>query len=1179
MPQPSSSAQNSHYLGTSEDNLSVESGEFGPLARLNYFDGLFLRSSHLRSEQDYFRNLARFGALAGGKGVVHGFELERAPGGGLRVRPGLAFDGRGRALLQRTTATLSLSTLLDARAAPGTSATGVALPDEFGKCEPGLEDTPPGPASGLYRVCIGHDERLCGHEDVMGALCDNACVQDAERAYRVEGVRLWLEPISLGVATSKAVGLTELHERSLFASAYFVQDRLRKGHLISGPGLASPAWCAGAEATEGDCVALGLLSVRGEAIGFLDAWSARRERIEMQPKRHWALQLRMRPYALFLAEVLQFQCQLSEILRDELDGDGGYEDPCAPALAKVKAVSASMEAARKMIAEAAAGAGLDIEGRLAELDKLQAELAGLEGPGKPSGRRRLIDGGIVELPPTGYLPVEPGSALTVNEQVRRWMGEGVDLRFCRVSHDYVQHAFEEAQHMDRISLLQGLDDPLRKPPVDVLVPDGELIPGQLDAAGTAFVGRAFLGLGYGDDPAVSLSMSSEEIMARAKRGLAAHGGGRAVKNPSGGYRLAYAAAATDRVKKVQARLPEEAYLLERHGQPSRREMLDDLARGMAMLRGALRGGRAGGEPVEEPPPAPAPEVLPQPGPEPAPEPEAVRELYGIRRRHHRAGERMLESIEAMGPQIAERAQGALLADVTLDNDPLAQSAGGRSVASARVALLLPSRKNLAQDLSITAEVTYDNVSNAGSRTMFSGSMRANGTLRAIAESGGVSVEDSSFLEELTFAGFADSATGTVKVKLQLPVADGVVVFSAYADFSSGDKVIVRVLVRSKGIDEGAPSYVFDSELALEDRALDEGQPMRAVAAQAIDLIDSALGDEGLVTSARSFLFGRVPEQGTADLVMRATRDWVLFHRRRDKTCSGALPPPPARPDRRYQVYHVPRPPRRGLVAERGSLMAMQPYLGAADVTNLLEDATPLGIASFSDGSPELTSSAAALAADLAAAGAGPELLVSVIASQGDADSEILERQRLTAIANAVQATSQRTPTTREYWLPDLPAPAVTASADGMVLLMTAPGTECLQVRITDVNGQIKEHVMADLPGPAAGPVIAGYTKPLGGLNFSRGTAQLDSAFEDGGAEVPRAELARQVAENLGNGQVPYEVRLFAAGPQTEAAVERAKVAVEALGLTRNNSWRQPVFGQAGLPEPCPLVLVIVRLRG
>jgi hypothetical protein len=76
--------------------------------------------------------------------------------------------------------------------------------------------------------------------------------------------------------------------------------------------------------------------------------------------------------------------------------------------------------------------------------------------------------------------------VSVNQQVRGMMGKGVDLRFCVVRPDYVPHALEEAQHMDRISLIEGLDDPNRKPAVDVLIPNGEIRSVEIIPTGTGY---------------------------------------------------------------------------------------------------------------------------------------------------------------------------------------------------------------------------------------------------------------------------------------------------------------------------------------------------------------------------------------------------------------------------------------------------------------------------------------------------------------------------------------------------------------------------------------------------------------------------------------------------------------------------------------------------------------------
>jgi hypothetical protein len=124
-------------------------------------------------------------------------------------------------------------------------------------------------------------------------------------------------------------------------------------------------------------------------------------------------------------------------------------------------------------------AALNVEGLPGGLGLLSSFQAKLSDFTKliqlPPQDRRLLRGGIVETPSAAYLPVAPGDALTVNAQVRQWMGEGVDLRFCIVRPDFVPHALEEAQHMERISLTQGLDNPQAKPQVDVLVPNGEII--------------------------------------------------------------------------------------------------------------------------------------------------------------------------------------------------------------------------------------------------------------------------------------------------------------------------------------------------------------------------------------------------------------------------------------------------------------------------------------------------------------------------------------------------------------------------------------------------------------------------------------------------------------------------------------------------------------------------------
>ena len=196
----------------------------------------------------------------------------------------------------------------------------------------------------------------------------------------------------------------------------------------------------------------------------------------------------MRPWDVFLAHVLQFQCQLNDLFKNT--PDPGAEDPCKDE----KELLAEANLAIKQINEYFA----QVSGKLAALD-LGANAAAIKDTlnlsqvnvakygaiqkkfetAKESAYfgkfdHILINGGIVELPSGGYLPVAPGSDVSINQQVRKLLGDGVDLRFCIVRPDYVAHALEEVQHMERISLLEGLDDPKKKPEVDILVPGGEL---------------------------------------------------------------------------------------------------------------------------------------------------------------------------------------------------------------------------------------------------------------------------------------------------------------------------------------------------------------------------------------------------------------------------------------------------------------------------------------------------------------------------------------------------------------------------------------------------------------------------------------------------------------------------------------------------------------------------------
>jgi hypothetical protein len=501
-----------------------------PLTRLNYFDGKFLRAVDLQTEQAYLRTLVELSNQAGGPGVANGFSTSLASGTEIQLDAGLAIDPTGQVLLLSGSQTLSIPELL----ANNTVTQSVGAPAagaDFADCV--AMTAASGPAvvtpSNLYLLAIAHAEAFCGSEDVFGKLCQEACITSTDRPYAVEGIVVRLLPLTLTtpLPTSTAVTLGAEHLRSRVASAYFEDERNLTGSLVSKAGLQSAVWCAGAEGASGIYVPLGVLGWTGTAASFFDSWTARRERMDTPAKRYWQWRIHMRPWDVFMAQILQFQCQL----RDGLETGTTVPDPCKDTRALVAEASTTVaellryyQTASQALATASiTSTGLNLAGGTASVTNLIQRFSQAQSDAIIQFLDRLlIRQGIIELPSAGYLPVTPGDAVSANQQVRQWMGEGVNLRFCIVTPDYVQHALEEAQHMERISLIAGIDDPQAMPDVDILVPNGKVIQPKL-TPGTAYQARLIVGgltsgsssLATGVNPAASLVIPERQLTGAA----------------------------------------------------------------------------------------------------------------------------------------------------------------------------------------------------------------------------------------------------------------------------------------------------------------------------------------------------------------------------------------------------------------------------------------------------------------------------------------------------------------------------------------------------------------------------------------------------------------------------------------------------------------------------------------
>ncbi|MFN0122732.1 MAG: hypothetical protein ACKV2V_19715 [Blastocatellia bacterium] len=462
-----------------------------PLARLNYFDGKFLRASDLKAEQDYLRQLVHESNRADGPGVAHGFDLTRGAGDTLTVGQGLAIDYQGRVLLLPREVTFSVADLIAQSAAldkllQAKKAAGAA---DFADCQL-VTDTPPAsalPNNGLYVIVLSHAEALCGEEDVFGKLCEEACSTSTDRPFILEGVIIRAVPLPLNLGAIPAAYNGAKYLRTRAASAYYRAERQIVASQISGAGLKSDIWCFGAdpEADRFGGVPIGVIARAGQTTLFLDAWTARRERMDTPARRYWQWRMLMRPWDVYLAQILQFQCQLHDLLGKQPLPDGNNDDPCQGARGVIEDTVKFIDEVRTHYT-AREGATttanpaylLNLPGLFSKLSRVKLDLSAAVQ------ERLLINGGILELPSAGYLPVTQNTR--VNQQVRRLLGEGVDLRFCVVRPDYVAHALEEAQHMERISLIEGLADETKKPQVDILVPDGEIIEQARPVTGRVF---------------------------------------------------------------------------------------------------------------------------------------------------------------------------------------------------------------------------------------------------------------------------------------------------------------------------------------------------------------------------------------------------------------------------------------------------------------------------------------------------------------------------------------------------------------------------------------------------------------------------------------------------------------------------------------------------------------------
>lgn len=269
------------------------------LRRLSPADGLFLRAEHLDQIQDYAATLGRLSALTGGGGTVAGYDLELSSASGetsLVVSAGLAVSGRGRLLRSTETLTVGLGEL------------------EVG--EAGEEGQRFWVVEGLPAV-----PGRSGDEPAYSSVCATSCGPGATiHPWLDERVAVRVRAISMDLPWNQS-GVA--YRRSALASAWFERERRLSGPWLTPvppdavvPALATRNWSAPTPASEPDADAVPLaLLYRADGQWRLDVWAARRDRMEGPPEGGWLGHFSMRPWRVFVAQILQFEAQAAALLR------------------------------------------------------------------------------------------------------------------------------------------------------------------------------------------------------------------------------------------------------------------------------------------------------------------------------------------------------------------------------------------------------------------------------------------------------------------------------------------------------------------------------------------------------------------------------------------------------------------------------------------------------------------------------------------------------------------------------------------------------------------------------------------------------------------------------------------------------------------------------------------------
>lgn len=1120
-------------IGSSSGHSLVN--KTSPLRRLNYFDGKFLRAADLILEQQALLSQIRISNQAGGAGIVHGYDctlsgrpsnvrFDEAVGGqadDLNISGGFAIDSGGRVLLLHDAINVSISELIDksrdpdmvSLSTPAPEAVEPAAMSKFDDCvlhstnalTSTVENTD------LYIITLHHIEAYCGEEDVYGKLCSEACSTSTNRSYIIEGLEVRATPLDLSVLlkNSKVIALSQQHLRSRVASAYYEQERQLITSHISATGLTSSIWCMGAESLNANGVPIAVLGRKGNTTLFLDAWTARRERMEVPPRHYWAGRMMMRPWQVFLAQILQFQCHLSRCFSAKDPGAPCKKitefDPCADtreiAADAAKGMRYLLDQMGKMAVQLSdsgenivslgqLGNGFEPVHDLRHLELNYQKLIDVARVIVPD--KLLINCGIVEVPSAGYLPVNASSTVSVNEQVERLMGPGVDLRFCIVRPDFVAHALEEAQHMDRICLLSGIDDPAKKPKVDVLVPCGEIEKLDSQQQGTGYessltINRKAFEIGWPHLQAKTvssgLSINANSLLTNSIREISASafdlpslkGAARSEALGSGGYSF-YCAAKSGKTSVLQQTgsvlsragsvlLGGNTYLSNANAMPqSILRLLGAEADVAAESDMESTGNVDGSENVN---------ITNGPGTN-----ENLERLASGFRINTNLG----ASSSAREPASMLIPTSALWLDLKTERDPFMLNNGDVTDVRAKLTMVITRVSNgeeltTIEQRNFSGQLIIQKGAPQTADTKFTARLIADGvwkesTLGGIQNKSRTEVVKLDEEVEVRRAGIA-GLPPTIQIRIVNPsffagLSNVQLVFER--SWVSATESRVSALLRYQSRDQGFAGSTMDAADDIEadlkrlkmlkrylaeevnrdvvlaqavfkesNSVLRPGNGFHSASLSALDKIGKATSSTGFSDQAGKLLFPPARELPT-QLRILAKKSWVLFHRRRTKICEANVAQEVVVKPRLYRVYHI----NLSANVDISELVAALPE-HAADIIAKFKP-TPVSTIEFSPGLATVATSHGDVRADWqAAVRVDADVHVGLIASEGEVinDGEVLADARLQSLSDLLAPISEPADNLALLSINEIPPTLAAGEIDGVIIYFTkAVATVC-----------------------------------------------------------------------------------------------------------------------------------------